>query len=347
MTINTDSVTNGLEYLDLALSELKKGLTNITNGKSACPYNVPYQEVIEQVEYLIKMCTDAINVSNNFNDQVILDDKSIDYLLNPEGEIDNIEESPYPKGYDMVVINGGSLLGEKGNPNVRVMSVKEGYLVKVLDTLSEDDQYALVLCYRKDGKEAHVGYINKNCLEKTGNDDNLGFTIHESSGFARVKKSGVRVRDTPNGEVLTKAPEGTYVHVLGFTDTPDFDNEKTWYIVSYRNKKGNVETGFMDEEMLDWYDSEEEMRNAYSKENTRAVVTGNKVNFRTSPYTDNKDNIICELGKNTEVVVIDETDKWFHIRYNGDEGYVSKQFSEKMESNDIPRELKDYTFQEN
>ncbi len=348
MTINTDSVTNGLEYLDLALSELKKGLTNITNGKSSCPYNVPYQEVIDQVNYLITMCTDEINACNNFNDQVTLDDKIIDSILNPEGENSDNSETPevlYPN-YDMIAKKPGSLLGEKGNSKTSFMSIKEGYLFKVIDSGDPDDPYALVICYRADGKPGHVGYVKKDCLEETGGDSKLGFTVEETGGFARVNERGVRVRETPGGDVLTTADKGTYVHVIGYTPVPDYDNEKAWYIVSYRNSEGKIETGFMREDMLDWYDSEEDMRQAYSKESDRALVTGDKVRLRSSDTTE-ADNIIDKLDKDAEVVILEETPEWYRVRYKQKEGFISKQYVKRQEPRSTPKELDGYTFEGN
>ena len=37
----------------------------------------------------------------------------------------------------------------------------------------------------------------------------------------------------------------------------------------------------------------------------------------------------------------DEGD-WYHVRYNGVEGYISKQYTEIMEKQDVPTSYRDY-----
>ena len=350
MIINTDGVSRGSEHLDLALKDLQIIVNKLTNAKSISPVSCPYFDtVISQASGFRSNCESALNDCNTFIEDVTKDDELIDSILGVTSEeSENNQEINIPSGYDMRVKQSGSLLGEKDNYSTTVMGLKEGYLVKMLDAGDESDEYALVICYRGDGQTGYIGYAPKKCLEETGQKNNVSFYVDEGDrGFAKTNDTKVRVREAPNGNVYNTVPLGTYVKLIGCVPAPDFTNENSWYLVTYKNAGGHIKTGFVRDDKLTFFDDEESMKEDYLKNNTKAVVRGNNVYFRSSGEI-KSNNIIGQFNMDDEVRVLGENDEWYYVNYNGTKGYISKKFSIKQTpSTDIPPELNKYRFGEN
>lgn len=58
--------------------------------------------------------------------------------------------------------------------------------------------------------------------------------------------------------------------------------------------------------------------------NTGTLNAG--VNFRSSASNDDDDNIIDTIEEGEEVTILGKEGEWYHIEYNGEEGYVKSEY---------------------
>ena len=71
-------------------------------------------------------------------------------------------------------------------------------------------------------------------------------------------------------------------------------------------------------------------------ESGKIVSNGGKVNVRKLP--EDKARIVMTVKKGTTIEVLDHSDGWYHIRYNGKEGYIKDSFV-KLLSESIGKEI--------
>ena len=71
---------------------------------------------------------------------------------------------------------------------------------------------------------------------------------------------------------------------------------------------------------------EEEAAAEQGMEESSVYYAKDDVNVRSTPSTENTDNIISSFDQGEEVTVIAETPNWYKVRKDDYEGYVSKEF---------------------
>lgn len=128
-----------------------------------------------------------------------------------------------------------------------------------------------------------------------------------------ITKNGVNVRSIPStdGDIVGKLDRGKMISVLFSYDG--------WYSISTDDFSGFVSAEFIQEAPI-----------VASVERQRAYVTESGVNFRMGPATGF--DVISRLYKFSPVYIIGETDDWYRVEREGDDGtvtgYVTKEFVE-------------------
>ncbi|MFR5265218.1 SH3 domain-containing protein, partial [Clostridium sp.] len=95
--------------------------------------------------------------------------------------------------------------------------------------------------------------------------------------------------------------------------------EGNWYKISHNGIVGYVSADYIR------VNSGENNNNAGSSEKYGKVVNiSTKLNIRRSPSTSS--SIVGTLSNNTKVIILEKTNGWYKISYNGTVGYVSGSY---------------------
>lgn len=138
-----------------------------------------------------------------------------------------------------------------------------------------------------------------------------------SIGTGVVDADSLRVRSQPStsSATLTYLTDGTKVQV--HEALPD------WYKVTY-----GVYTGYVHADYLEYaakaVASAEEVEQETKPEEKVAVITGDDVNFRSGPSTD--DEVLAVLEKDAEVKLIRVENDWCQVVWEEKTGYVSAEY---------------------
>lgn len=76
-------------------------------------------------------------------------------------------------------------------------------------------------------------------------------------------------------------------------------------------------------------DSENTEGTSEPEDTEQHVITTANVKFRSGPGTDYE--VIGYINKDVEVVLLEEVHGWYKVSYNGQEGYISADYSSKVE----------------
>ena len=127
---------------------------------------------------------------------------------------------------------------------------------------------------------------------------------------AYVTADDVRLRAEPTteSETKTRIAQGSKVSIIS--------EYNDWYKVS-----AGEFTGYMSKSYVEYSPTVTKL------DKTRGYLIESGVNFREGPSTDCK--AITRLAKYAPVYITGETDEWYRVLYNEQEGYVSKDFVEK------------------
>lgn len=121
-----------------------------------------------------------------------------------------------------------------------------------------------------------------------------------------VTGNDVNFRSNPDStkkdNIIKKLSKGTSVQLV--------ENQGEWLKVKIDGKSGFVSSKFVELE----------------KEIIKGVVTASELNFRSSPDSSKKDNIIKKLSKGTSVQIIEDLGEWFKVAIGGQTGFVSSGF---------------------
>ncbi len=122
--------------------------------------------------------------------------------------------------------------------------------------------------------------------------------------------ANLKVRTQPNtsAEVLGSIEKGTKVETYGLKDG--------WYEIKYNGK-----TGYISEKYTSLTDPSESTQTP----ETKTVYTKEDLRVRAQP--NNTSTILGVLKKGTAVETLGETDGWYLIKYNGQNGYISKAYT--------------------
>jgi len=129
-----------------------------------------------------------------------------------------------------------------------------------------------------------------------------------------VSGNGINLRSGPGTdyEVLEELPRGVELTITGTSEE--------WYRV-----KIDGETGYMSAEFVGKGDVPLEYTVKKLKRHNGAI-TATKVNMRSEPTTESK--ILEELEIFTHLTITGETEKWYQVEYQGEKGYVTKEYLE-------------------
>ena len=139
----------------------------------------------------------------------------------------------------------------------------------------------------------------------------------------------MRTSASTSASVITTIPKGTSVEVVD-------KSNNDWYKVSYNGQTGYASSKYI---TLDNNNSSDNDSNnapvappATSAE--KGVTTAN-LNMRTSAST--SASIITTIAKGSTVEIVDKsTPNWYKVKYNGQTGYVSREYVSINGSNNAP-----------
>ena len=206
--------------------------------------------------------------------------------------------------------------GQKGFVNRSYISIAHGYInadevrLRAKDSRSSDEKALLA-----QQTELHViARLDDWYKVAAVKDGELirGYVYADYVDYydAYVTADDVRLRAEPSteSETKTRIPQGKKVSVIC-----EYQN---WYKVSI-----DEFTGFMSKDYIAYSPTVTKL------DKTRGYLIDSGVNFREGPSTDCK--AICRLAKYAPVYITGETDEWYRVTYNEQEGFISKDFIEK------------------
>jgi len=125
-------------------------------------------------------------------------------------------------------------------------------------------------------------------------------------GKVNANVLNIRSQPSTDSDVVGKLGKDDIVEIIGI--------ETDWYEIHYNNASAYVFAKFI-EEML-----------------KSGVINANLLNIRSLPNKDSE--VIGRLTKDNKVIIVDEIDGWYKIKYESAFGYVFGQFVDLKDSSD-------------
>ena len=181
---------------------------------------------------------------------------------------------------------------------------------KVLGTLKKDT--AVVVTEEKYGWytitfNGQTGYISAKYTTET--DPSTPTPTPETKTVYTTENLKVRAQPNTSAEVLGTLKKGTKVETYGLKDG--------WYEIKYEGKTGYISAKYTTEtDPSTPQPSPSPVLTVYTKEDLRV---------RAKP--DNTSTILGVLKKGTAVETLDEINGWYLIKYNNQDGYISKAYT--------------------
>ena len=181
---------------------------------------------------------------------------------------------------------------------------------KVLGTLKKDT--AVVVTEEKYGWytitfNGQTGYISAKYTTET--DPSTPTPTPETKTVYTTENLKVRAQPNNSAEVLGTLKKGTKVETYGLKDG--------WYEIKYEGKTGYISAKYTTEtDPSTPQPSPSPVLTVYTKEDLRV---------RAKP--DNTSTILGVLKKGTAVETLDEINGWYLIKYNNQDGYISKAYT--------------------
>ena len=181
---------------------------------------------------------------------------------------------------------------------------------KVLGTLKKDT--AVVVTEEKYGWytitfNGQTGYISAKYTTET--DPSTPTPTPETKTVYTTENLKVRAQPNNSAEVLGTLKKGTKVETYGLKDG--------WYEIKYEGKTGYISAKYTTEtDPSTPQPSPSPVLTVYTKEDLRV---------RAKP--DNTSTILGVLKKGTAVETLEETNGWYLIKYNNQDGYISKAYT--------------------
>ena len=168
----------------------------------------------------------------------------------------------------------------------------------------------------------------------TGDSVNDYAYISNNNEVGYISVSSINIPDKVNHDYIEEQHDlmvsnDTYIYLEPNTNKPIRNVFKNDILhVSARNNDGwlvitdNNFTGFIHESNL-----------KEIEEVKKLIITGNNVNLRTNPNTNDNDNIIGQANNNEIYDVLGYQDGWYIIDYFGQSAYVSEKYSSLLNNN--------------
>lgn len=182
---------------------------------------------------------------------------------------------------------------------------------KVLGTLKKDT--AVVVTEEKYGWytitfNGQTGYISAKYTTET--DPSTPTPTPETKTVYTTENLKVRAQPNTSAEVLGTLKKGTKVETYGLKDG--------WYEIKYEGKTGYISAEYTTE-------TDPSTPTPTPTPETKTVYTKEDLRVRAKP--DNTSTILGVLKKGTAVKTLDEINGWYLIKYNNQDGYISKAYT--------------------
>ena len=183
---------------------------------------------------------------------------------------------------------------------------------KVLGTLKKDT--AVVVTEEKYGWytitfNGQTGYISAKYTTETDPSTPTPTPTPETKTVYTTENLKVRAQPNNSAEVLGTLKKGTKVETYGLKDG--------WYEIKYEGKTGYISAKYTTEtDPSTPQPSPSPVLTVYTKEDLRV---------RAKP--DNTSTVLGVLKKGTSVETLDEINGWYLIKYNNQDGYISKAYT--------------------
>ena len=155
--------------------------------------------------------------------------------------------------------------------------------------------------------EGKTGYISAKYTTETDPSTPTPAPTPEAKTVYTTENLKVRAQPNTSAEVLGTLKKGTKVETYGLKDG--------WYEIKYEGKTGYISAKYTSDTNTP-QPSPSPVLTVYTKEDLRV---------RAKP--DNTSTVLGVLKKGTAVETLGETDGWYLIKYNGQDGYISKAYT--------------------
>ena len=183
---------------------------------------------------------------------------------------------------------------------------------KVLGTLKKDT--AVVVTEEKYGWytitfNGQTGYISAKYTTETDPSTPTPNPTPETKTVYTTENLKVRAQPNTSAEVLGTLKKGTKVETYGLKDG--------WYEIKYEGKTGYISAKYTTET--------DPSTPQPSPSPVLTVYTTEDLRVRAKP--DNTSTVLGVLKKGTAVETLEETNGWYLIKYNNQDGYISKAYT--------------------
>ena len=183
---------------------------------------------------------------------------------------------------------------------------------KVLGTLKKGtkvETYGLKDGWYEIKYEGKTGYISAKYTTETDPSTPTPTPTPETKTVYTTENLKVRAQPNTSAEVLGTLKKGTKVETYGLKDG--------WYEIKYEGKTGYISAKYTTEtDPSTPQPSPSPVLTVYTKEDLRV---------RAKP--DNTSTVLGVLKKGTAVETLDEINGWYLIKYNNQDGYISKAYT--------------------
>ena len=179
---------------------------------------------------------------------------------------------------------------------------------KVLGTLKKDT--AVVVTEEKYGWytitfNGQTGYISAKYTTET--DPSTPTPTPETKTVYTTENLKVRAQPNSSAEVLGTLKKGTKVETYGLKDG--------WYEIKYEGKTGYISAKYTTE------------TDPSTPQPSPVLTVYTKEDLRVRAKPDNTSTVLGVLKKGTAVETLDEINGWYLIKYNNQDGYISKAYT--------------------
>ena len=181
---------------------------------------------------------------------------------------------------------------------------------EVLGTLkkgTEVETYGLKDGWYEIKYEGKTGYISAKYTTETDPSTPTPAPTPETKTVYTTENLKVRAQPNTSAEVLGTLKKGTEVETYGLKDG--------WYEIKYEGKTGYISAKYTSD------------TNTPQPSPSPALTVYTKEDLRVRAKPDNTSTVLGVLKKGTAVETLGETDGWYLIKYNGQDGYISKAYT--------------------
>ena len=181
---------------------------------------------------------------------------------------------------------------------------------KVLGTLKKGtkvETYGLKDGWYEIKYEGKTGYISAKYTTETDPSTPTPTPTPETKTVYTTENLKVRAQPNTSAEVLGTLKKGTKVETYGLKDG--------WYEIKYEGKTGYISAKYTTE------------TDPSTPQPSPVLTVYTKEDLRVRAKPDNTSTVLGVLKKGTAVETLDEINGWYLIKYNNQDGYISKAYT--------------------